>query len=204
MDFSACLDALFEHARLCGSVSEKPNGNECEKTLGTSQADTNPAIALAGSDIARKFAEQAANLLPQEEFTQLLKFLEPPKAVFDGVLQQLQSKVTAALEEFYFNEIVISGHDREGLGRPCGPQDADLSMVLHLETKDLDFGNFFDLNNATIGLLHDKGLRSEFAFGFDWHWWGETKEQWLDRRHCPFGKWNNSFEISTMTSPGGY
>ena len=95
--------------------------------------------------------------------------------------------MTAALEEFYSNEIMISGHDWEGLGCPCGPPDADLGVVLHLETKDQDFGKFSDLNNATIGLLHDKGFRHEFIFGFDWHWRGETKEQWLDRRHCPFG-----------------
>lgn len=69
MDFYACLDTLFEHTRLCGSVSEKPNESQHERNSGISQADTNPAIALAGSDIARKFAEQATNLLSQEGFT---------------------------------------------------------------------------------------------------------------------------------------
>lgn len=28
-------------------------------------------------------------------------------------------------------------------------------MVLHLETKDLSYGEFFDRDNATIGLLQD-------------------------------------------------
>jgi hypothetical protein len=39
---------------------------------------------------------------------------------------------------------------------------------------------------ATIGLLQDKGIRPVFTFGFNWHWRGETKEQWLERRHCQF------------------
>jgi hypothetical protein len=88
-------------------VSEKNNESQCERNPGTFQADTNPAIALAGRDFARKFAEQAAKLLSQEEFTQLLKFLESPKVVFNGDLQQLQPKLTAALEEFYSNETAI-------------------------------------------------------------------------------------------------
>jgi hypothetical protein len=121
----------------------------------------------------------------QEEFTQLLKFLESPKVVFNGDLQQLQPKLTAALEEFYSNETVISDHDREGLGRTGGPSDADIGVVLHLETKGLGYGKFFDRDNATIGLLQDKGIRPEFTFSFDWHWRGETIEQWLERRHCP-------------------
>jgi hypothetical protein len=41
----------------------------------------------------------------------------------------------------------------EGLGRTGGPPNADIGVNLHLETKDLGYGKFFDRDNATIGLL---------------------------------------------------
>jgi hypothetical protein len=107
MDSYLCLDVLSKHARRYGSLSEKRKESQCEKNPGAFQADANPVIGLAGRDIALKFAQQAANMLSQEEFTHLVKFLESPKTVFNGDLQQLQPKVTAALEEFYSNETVI-------------------------------------------------------------------------------------------------
>lgn len=87
MDSYLCLDVHSNHARRYGSVSEKHNESQYERNPGIYQPDTNAAIALAGRDISRKFAEQAAKLLSQEEFIQLLKFLESPKAVFNGDLQ---------------------------------------------------------------------------------------------------------------------
>jgi hypothetical protein len=126
--------------RLSERETQQHNESQCERNTGTFQADANPVIGLAQEgDIARKFSQQAAKLLSQEEFTQLLKFVESPKAVFNGDLQQLQPKVTAALEEFYSNETAISDHDREGLGRTGRPSDADIGVVLHPETKDLGY-----------------------------------------------------------------
>lgn len=78
--------------------------------------------ALEASNVAIKFAEQAANSLSHEEFAQLvLKFLKSPGAVLNGDLNQLQQKVDAALEEFYSNEAVTSGCDRDRLSCPGGP-----------------------------------------------------------------------------------
>jgi hypothetical protein len=47
------------------------------------------------------------------------------------------------------------------------PQMLIFGVVLHLKTKNLDFKNFFDLNNIITELLYDKGLRSEFVFSFN-------------------------------------
>ena len=95
----------------------------------------------------------------------------------------------AALEEFYSNEAIISGCDRDRLSCPGGPPDAELGVILHVETKDIEFGNFYDPDNETMKLLRTKGVRHELNFGFDWHWRGETTQDWLTRRKYPFPKW---------------
>ena len=83
--------------------------------------DTNVIVALEASNVAIKFAEQAANLLSHEGFAQLLKSLKSPGAVLNGDLNQSQQKVDAALEEFYSNEAIVSGCDRDRLSCLGGP-----------------------------------------------------------------------------------
>ena len=72
---------------------------------------------------------------------------------------------------------------------PRKPPDAELGIILHMETKDIEFGNFYDPDNETMKLLHTKGFRHELNFRFDWHWRVETTQDWLTRRKCPFPKW---------------
>ena len=69
-------------------------------------------------------------------------------------------------------------------------------MVLRLETKDLGYGKFFDHDTATTGLPQDKAIRPEFTFGFDLHWWGEKKEQYVKLRHCPIKELRKELQVS--------
>jgi len=74
------------------------------------------------------------------------------------------------LNIFHSTEVEISGEGRDRLARPGGPADANLGLILHVQSEDDVLGGFWDSRSATISLLHEKGIHETFAFGYDWHW----------------------------------
>jgi hypothetical protein len=91
------------------------------------------------------------------------------------------------LQDFYSAEVRISGEDRDRLARPGGQPDADLGLILHVQSEDDVIDDFWDSRSATINLLQEKGLNKNFAFGYDWHW--RAQASFHRKAGCPASAW---------------
>lgn len=143
--------------------------------------------------IAGIFAQEATRNLSQDELAQLCEFLNAPKAGWRQTREQLNQKLTERLEDFYSTEVQVSGQARDRLASPGGPEDADLGLILHLQSEEDVIGNFWDPRSATIRLLEEKGVRDEFTFGYDWHW--RAEETFHGRTTCPVTKWSRDLKV---------
>ena len=143
--------------------------------------------------IAGVFAHEATRNLSQDELAQLCEFLNAPKAGWGQTREQLNQKLTERLEDFYSTEVQVSGQVRDRLASPGGPEDADLGLILHLQSEEDVIGNFWDPRSATIRLLEEKGVREEFTFGYDWHW--RAEETFHGRTTCPVTKWSRDLKV---------
>lgn len=171
----ACLAALFEH-----------HTKQClQNGIDTNTTDTDP---FSGPKIAADFAIQAATRLSQDRLSRLLEFLKSPRPRQAASERELlKETLNTKLEDFYSNETRLSFRNRDRLTRPGGPEDANLGIIMHLQTKQGPIDKFWDQESATIALLQDKGLNGDFAFGYDWHWRAEFS--FKSRRNCPVREW---------------
>lgn len=119
--------------------------------------------------VAQRFAQEADRYLSLDEFIQLLTFLKNLKAG-SRKTKELHKSLTERLESFYSNETIESGQNRDRLAIPGDPPDADLGLILHIQSEEDAFGPFWDPRSVTTRLLEEKGLSGDFCFGFDWHW----------------------------------
>lgn len=67
------------------------------------------------------------------------------------------------LENFYLPEVQLSCEDRERLANPGGPEDADIGIILHVQSEDDIIDEFWDPRSATIRLLADKRINGSFC-----------------------------------------
>jgi hypothetical protein len=74
-------------------------------------------------------------------------------------------------------ESIFSGEDSTRLARPSGRAGARLGLILHIQTRNGEIEDCWDLNSTAVTMLHDKGLSPESTFSFDWHWRAESKEE---------------------------
>ena len=58
---------------------------------------------------------------------------------------------------------------------------------MHIQTKDGQIGEFWDVESRAIQVSGQKGLHRNSAFAFDWHWRGETTAE--QRGSCSTAKW---------------
>jgi hypothetical protein len=115
----------------------------------------------------------------------------PVTRVFEGwshTKEQLHQELTERLENFYSTKVQVSGGGRDRLASPGGPEDADLGIILHLQSEEDAISNFWDPRSATIRLLEEKGISDEFTFGYDWHW--RAEETFDGRTTCPAKRWS--------------
>jgi hypothetical protein len=84
--------------------------------------------------------------------------------------------------------VQVSGEGRDRLASPEGPEDADLGIILHLQSEEDAIGNFWDPRSATIRLLEEKGISDEFTFRYDWHW--RAEETFYGRTTYPAKRWS--------------
>ncbi|KAI9870338.1 MAG: hypothetical protein M1830_004363 [Pleopsidium flavum] len=171
---SDCLDALYQ----------------CRSNHGSSDAMNVSQVpsAVCALQIAQQFAAKAANCLSQQQFHQLLQFLRDPA---HGKVQNMESSeqlLARKLEQFHATEVDISGEGRDRLARPGGPADANLGLILHVQSEDDVLGGFWDSRSATISLLHEKGIHETFVFGYDWHW--RAQGRFHRNARCPASAWN--------------
>ena len=133
------------------------------------------------------FAQAAANVLTAYEINQLVATLRSAPETKNDYLQQF---VDLRVEQFHRDEPSLSDNPRDRLAVPSGPANAELGLMMHCQTKDWQIGSFWDDQNQTIYALQQKGLSSEFTFGFDLHWRAGLPGR--QNRGCPAAKWQST------------
>ncbi|KAF4556000.1 Hypothetical protein D9617_2g059670 [Elsinoe fawcettii] len=139
--------------------------------------------------LAREFARVATETCSPDQQRMLIGFLLTEHNYHEHEATSLTRQVNSAVEDFHHLETSLSGHTAEQLARPGGTATAKLGVILHIQSKDSNFSDFFDDRNATMAMLSKKGVSAKFMFGFDWHWRGETTDEWRSRTYCHFAKW---------------
>ena len=191
MHADKCMEALRYHDTYCSSQNSEPckgqrafHGRETFHQT-SQQRKTYPDPR----QIAVKFAQEASSKLSEQEFAELVKFWKSPIAAKKDTREQLRVRVTERLEDFYSRETTrLSDETRERLG----PEDANLGLIIHLQTKKIGWGCFWDPESRTNALLNQKGIRGEFAYGYDWR---RGEETWNGRTKCPTREWNKDLRM---------
>ncbi|KAL9110154.1 MAG: hypothetical protein Q9227_005213 [Pyrenula ochraceoflavens] len=93
------------------------------------------------------------------------------------------------------NEISTSGWVRNRLCAPLGKEDAELVIVFHCQTRNgsSPAGAFWNTKTFMIQTLASKGYRTDFLYGFDWHW--RAEETCIGRGNCSAAKWPQDVKI---------
>jgi hypothetical protein len=144
-------------------------------------------VDISPTAIASLFAEEAEKSLTIAEFKDLLQFLNK-RTSYDA--QQFHQLVVEKLDAFYIAEVQESNEPRNRLAAPSGPENADLGLIMHCQSKEGEIGPFWDLESPSIQSLAQKGLGVEFMFGFDWHWRAETSAR--GRGGCSTDYWTKA------------
>jgi len=144
-------------------------------------------VDISPTTIASLFAEEAEKSLTVAEFKDLLQFLNN-RTSYDA--QQFHQLVIEKLDAFYIAEVQESSEPRNRLARPSGPENADLGLIMHCQSKEGEIGPFWDIESPSIQSLAQKGLSVEFMFGFDWHWRAETSAR--GRGVCSTNHWTKA------------
>jgi hypothetical protein len=119
---------------------------------------------IAPSQIARQFAKKPASILESREVELLIDFLESSRQNRPGNANRV---VLSRLDAFYQAEVAATGEPRERLAAPSGPEDAELGIIMHYQSKEGHIGSLWNYESPTIQALIAKGLSSEFVYGFD-------------------------------------
>lgn len=56
---------------------------------------------------------------------------------------------------------------------PSGPENVQLGLVKHCQSKEGEIGEFWDIESWSIQILAEKGSSKELMLGFGWKWRGE-------------------------------
>ena len=141
-----------------------------------------PLTEISGEEVAARFPNEAYEILEQRELKQLRDFFSlHPRHIPSR--DELHENVTRRLQIFYEIEVLESGEDGSRLACPSGPEDAELGLIMHCQSKDGEEGPFWDMTNASIQALAAKGLSEDFTFCYDWQWRAESSP--LGRGLCP-------------------
>lgn len=195
MDASTIQEALVQHHndRASGDIEDSLISS-AGKTLAGPQSHSFSDVS--GSYMATRFAYAASKVLSPQEYDQLLSFLQKnPDSLSTDRQEQLHMKIDTMLQNFYMNEISTSGWVRNRLCAPSGKEDAELVIVLHCQTRNgsSPAAAFWDTKTFTIRTLASKGYRTDFLYGFDWHW--QAEETCIGRGHCSAAKWPPDVKI---------
>lgn len=189
MDACAILKALLHHHTTRASDNLTIDTNDC-----ISKADNTLISNVSGKHMADLFADAALEELTTEECYQLIAFLHVSDASSPILREQLQQQVDDRIQCFYKKETSKSGWGKESFGKPSGREDAELIVILHLQTRKPDpdpwyafIRDFWDTTSFTIKALEVKGFNTDILFGYDWHW--RAEETMSKRGVCSATKW---------------
>ncbi|KAJ4151359.1 hypothetical protein LMH87_012063 [Akanthomyces muscarius] len=144
--------------------TDDPNGDLGKACFEALKACHNRNIILTGLCIAEKFLQEASRLLLPRQLHDLIGFLtQQDIPALDTA--DLQSLKNAKMKEFYLAETAASGQDERRLADSSGPEDAELGIILHVQSEDDVIGAFWDTRSATIGLIDEKGVNPELHLG---------------------------------------
>lgn len=157
------------------------------------EEDTMPlsTLDISGRRIGARFAEEAKKTLSDAEFKDLQHFLTRSTPPRDA--EYLHKQISEKLQTFYAAEVLESGEPCNRLASPSGPEDADMGLIMHCQSKEGEIGQFWDMESRSIQTLAEKGLSDEFVFGYDWHWRGEPSCR--GRGPCPTTQWTKAQSI---------
>jgi hypothetical protein len=176
-----------------GANSALQDMSEAADTISTSRDMSDDAIMLLSkvdislTTIASLFAEEAEKSLTITEFKDLLHFLNNYIS-YDA--QQLHQLVVEKLNAFYIAEVQESSKPRNRLAAPSGPENANLGLIMHCQSKEGEIGPFWDMESLSIQSLAQKGLSVKFMYGFNWHWRAETSAR--GRGGCSTNYWTKA------------
>lgn len=105
------------------------------------------------------------------EYEKLQDFLSKPSETYEP--EDLHRKILARRHNFYAAGLLESGEPSNRLAAPSGPENVQLGLVKHSQSKEGEIGEFWDIESWSIQILAEKGLGKELMLGFDWQWRGE-------------------------------
>lgn len=165
-----CLHALKQH-HTCHTTGKTYNHDQAV-ALNDADIQAQAVTLFSGAEVASRFAKSAATHLQPHELSFLTAFFRQThqSTTNPGLAKEFRER----LHEFYSAETRLSGYDRSRLTTPSGDANASLGLILHIQSRDGDAGQFWDPDSATVQMLQGKGLRDDMLFGYDWHWRAES------------------------------
>lgn len=88
----------------------------------------------SGCRVAALFAHQAKTILGDKELSHLQRFLSSPFSKQDA--EYLQRQHSDRLRAFYKAELQELGGPSDRMGRPSGPENADIGIIMHCQPKE--------------------------------------------------------------------
>ncbi|KAF2229013.1 hypothetical protein EV356DRAFT_537618 [Viridothelium virens] len=172
---AAILKALHQHHEARNSIQ---SFIATHKIL----ADHRVISGISGQDMAKIFADRGCQLLTSEELEHLVPFLYSTRKSSSKSYEELHEQIESRIKHFYIEETMTSGLELGRLEKPSGNFDAELIVILHMQTRksterlERDSPSpFWDPASFTIKLLESKGLSPNFMFGYDIHWRAEPR-----------------------------
>jgi hypothetical protein len=139
--------------------------------------------------IAQRLATEAANEFDSREIQALIRFLQQPHKPDREALQKI---IAAKIEKFTAAELAQSGESEQRIGAPSGPVDAEIGLIMHLQTKKGPVGEFWDNESPSIHLLASKGFSPDFVYCYDWHWRAEDSIRRAGGANCSANSWTKT------------
>jgi hypothetical protein len=139
-----------------GDNSALQDMSEAADTISTSRDMLDDAVMplskvdISPTTIASLFAEEAKKSLTTTEFKDLLQFLNN-YILYDA--QQFHQLVVEKLDAFYIAEVQESGEPRNRLAAPSRPENANLGLIMHCQSKEGEIGPFWDIESPSIQTL---------------------------------------------------
>lgn len=197
-----CLRGLQYHhqIRAHGNIPTPQVGDAMINGLDGASEET---ATLTGRHIESIFSRIAEESLDAIQMQQLLEFLHAPVKSNSSPKGLSDMEMNTKLQAFFDAELAESGGDISLLSKPAGPVDADVAILLHIQTRDGQDGDgpagdgestdgtarsFWNVDSPTIQALAQKGFNDQFTFCYDWHWRAEASM--YGRGRCSTNAWS--------------
>ena len=167
-------------------TTTKHSSSADEHKVSVHSEESADVLDISRPNVAKLFVKQAKKNLRTAEFQLLVQFLTESLTTHD--VNYLRRQISAKLKAFYTAEQELTKESPATLARPSGPNDAELGLIMHCQSKEGEIGEFWDMQSSSIQALAKKGSTPDFVFCYDWHWRGEASAR-SQETNCPATKW---------------